>query len=475
MTGHAGDNIWIRVRNELGLSALIRSSRDTKILVFQRFVRLFAYAGTTLVLALHLAELGNSDTRIGLFMTLTLLGDILLSLFFTFTADRLGRRNVLALGATAIITSGLIFGLVENYWVLLVGATIGVISPTANEIGPFRAIEESIVAQLTPLSERGDIYSWYSLIGIVGQALGTIICGWATQLLESKRKWSSVQAYRFVFFGYAVLGLVKLGSTLALSSACEKEENKSTRETADSREDSPLLRDHVESQKPKAGSRLGFTVTKDSLVVLTEVCFLQSLEAIAIGLMVTSWVAFFFNEKFGIQEGHLGILFFINYLIQASANISAASIAKRLGLVKTMALANLFHGATLVLIPIPQSAPVAILFFMLKGCANVIGLRAAFIASMYLPEERTAFMGITNVVRTASESLGPLVTGALAGAHLFWVAFLLSGVMMASYGLGILVLFGNGKSREERKDQSVAGARNGENGDGRVERTIETI
>ena len=90
-----------------------------------------------------------------------------------------------------------------------------------------------------------------------------------------------------MFFGYAVLGLVKLGSTLALSSACEKEENKSTRETADSREDSPLLRDHVESQKPKAGSRLGFTVTKDSLVVLTEVCFLQSLEAIAIGLMVT--------------------------------------------------------------------------------------------------------------------------------------------------------------------------------------------
>ena len=130
MAGHARDSIWTRLRDELGLSAVIRSSRDTKILIFQRFVRLFAYAGTTLVLALHLAELGNSDTKIGLFMTLTLLGDIILSLFFTFTADRLGRRNVLALGAAAIIVSGLIFGLVDNYWVLLVGATIGVISPT---------------------------------------------------------------------------------------------------------------------------------------------------------------------------------------------------------------------------------------------------------------------------------------------------------------------------------------------------------
>ena len=130
MTDHARDNIWTRVGNEMGLSAVIRSSLDTKILIFQRFVRLFAYAGTTLVLALHLSELGNSDTKVGLFMTLTLLGDIFLSLLLTFVADRLGRRNVLGLGAVAIIMSGLIFGLVDNYWVLLVGATLGVISPT---------------------------------------------------------------------------------------------------------------------------------------------------------------------------------------------------------------------------------------------------------------------------------------------------------------------------------------------------------
>lgn len=119
-----------------------------------------------------------------------------------------------------------------------------------------------------------------------------MICGWATQLLESKKKWSPVQAYRVVFFGYAILGLVKLGSTLALSSACEKEGKKSVRqsdtmEAADNQEDSPLLSKNIESQEPKASNRLGFNVTKDSLVVLAKVCFLQSLEAIAIGLMVT--------------------------------------------------------------------------------------------------------------------------------------------------------------------------------------------
>lgn len=119
----------IRVSKELGLMTLYQSTRDVKLLCFQRFIRLFAFSGTTLILTLFLADLGISDTKIGLFMTLTLLGDILLSVLLTFTADRLGRRNVLCLGALALTVSGVVFGLSDDFWVLLAAATIGVISP----------------------------------------------------------------------------------------------------------------------------------------------------------------------------------------------------------------------------------------------------------------------------------------------------------------------------------------------------------
>ncbi|KAL8822638.1 MAG: hypothetical protein Q9191_006629 [Dirinaria sp. TL-2023a] len=285
-------NIWVRVRDELGLSALFRASRDVKILCLQRFVRLFAYSGTTLILALRLAELGISDTKIGLFMTLTLIGDIVISVLLAFVADRIGRRNILVLGAAAIIASGLIFGLIDNFWVLLLGATIGVISPTGNEIGPFRAIEESIVAQLTPLSERSDVYSWYSLIGILGAAMGSIACGLTTQFLESKKKWNKAQAYRVVFFGYAILGLIKLGLTVILSASCEMGENETTRphsgrDALERQEETSLLGRNADDQKSKKGSWLGFSANKQSLVVLAEVCFLLVLEAISMGLIVT--------------------------------------------------------------------------------------------------------------------------------------------------------------------------------------------
>ena len=118
-----------RLGSELGLFSFIRSPRDTKILCLQRFTRLFAYGGTTLVLALFLSGLGITDARIGLFMTLTLLGDVALSFLLTLIADGLGRRNVLVIGSCLMIGSGLVFALSGNFWILLVASVFGVISP----------------------------------------------------------------------------------------------------------------------------------------------------------------------------------------------------------------------------------------------------------------------------------------------------------------------------------------------------------
>ena len=114
---------------ELGLTPLYHSPRDVKLLCSQRFVRLFANGACSLILAFYLSELGISDTKIGLFMSLTLLGNVTLAMVLTFMCDRLGRRNVLAAGAMLMTASGVIFGLTSNYWVLLFAAVFGVISP----------------------------------------------------------------------------------------------------------------------------------------------------------------------------------------------------------------------------------------------------------------------------------------------------------------------------------------------------------
>lgn len=114
---------------ELGLQSLYSSPIDTKLLCFSRFFRLFAYGATTLILALYLSSLGISDTRIGLFMTLTLLGDVVISFALTLVADAVGRRNMLMLGAVMMVGSGVVFGVTGKYWILVAASVVGVISP----------------------------------------------------------------------------------------------------------------------------------------------------------------------------------------------------------------------------------------------------------------------------------------------------------------------------------------------------------
>jgi MFS family permease len=117
------------ILSELGLVSLYHCPLDVKLLFLQRFVRLFAYGASTLVLVAYLEALGISKTRIGLFMTLTLVGDVCISFFLTLFADGLGRKAVLAMGALMMAGSGVVFALFENYYVLLAAAIFGVISP----------------------------------------------------------------------------------------------------------------------------------------------------------------------------------------------------------------------------------------------------------------------------------------------------------------------------------------------------------
>lgn len=121
--------LFPRVASELGIYSVVQSSQDTKLLCLQRFIRLYAYGATTLILALHLSSLGVSDARIGLFMTLTLLGDVVISLILTLVADGLGRRRTLAAGAALMSASGVVFAVASNYWVLVGASILGVISP----------------------------------------------------------------------------------------------------------------------------------------------------------------------------------------------------------------------------------------------------------------------------------------------------------------------------------------------------------
>src|SRR4029077_6319684 len=84
-------------------------TRDAWLLFATRFVRLFAYGSLSVVLVFYLVGLGLSEPQTGLLLTLTLVGDTVVSLFLTTRADRIGRRRMLIVGAVLMVAAGLVF------------------------------------------------------------------------------------------------------------------------------------------------------------------------------------------------------------------------------------------------------------------------------------------------------------------------------------------------------------------------------
>ena len=73
-------------------SVLDALTPDGWLLFVTRSVRLFAYGSLSVILVFYLVGLGLSESQTGLLLSLTLAGDVLVSLFLTTRADRVGRR-----------------------------------------------------------------------------------------------------------------------------------------------------------------------------------------------------------------------------------------------------------------------------------------------------------------------------------------------------------------------------------------------
>ncbi|KAG9232091.1 major facilitator superfamily domain-containing protein [Amylocarpus encephaloides] len=445
---------------ELGLAAVWTSDYNVKLLYIQRFVRRFAYGGSTLILVDYLSTIGVSEAQIGLFMTLTLIGDVGISLVLTTFADGLGRRAVLAVGAISMAFSGVVFAMSSNFWLLLFAAIFGVISPSGNEIGPFKAVEESTLAHLVPAQRRTDIYAWYSLAGEAGTALGLLLTGWSITYMTVQRGWDDIRTYRIIFYGYAICGFIKLILTILLNKVVEADKTPRSMPLRDS-ESAPFLGDDAKVVEVKESCMRSILpkISKESRVIVANLCILFGIDAFASGMASMSWIAYFFKEKFDVEGGELGSILSVTKFIAALSVLVASTIAKRFGNVKTMAFTHLPSSIFLAIIPFPSSLAFATFFLIIRSCTQSMdnAPRSAFLAAVVLPNERTAIMGIVNVVKTAAQSMAPLVTGILVERGKFWVMFVLAGSLKVAYDLGLLAMFAGHEKEEhwEERDERV--------------------
>jgi MFS family permease len=91
---------------------------------------------------------------------------------------------MLILGAALMAAAGLVFASTAQWWLLLVAGTIGVISPSGHEVGPFLSIEQAALSQTITNRTRTTVFAWYTLVGSLATAAGALAGGTAVRVLQ---------------------------------------------------------------------------------------------------------------------------------------------------------------------------------------------------------------------------------------------------------------------------------------------------
>src|SRR5260370_31327747 len=109
-------------------SVLRTLSRDGWLLFAPRVARLFAYGSLSVILVFYLVGVGLTEAQVGLVLTLTLGGDVVVSLYLTTRADRIGRRRMLIIGSILMAAAGLAFSCIRKLLFLCLGGPLEVIA-----------------------------------------------------------------------------------------------------------------------------------------------------------------------------------------------------------------------------------------------------------------------------------------------------------------------------------------------------------
>lgn len=401
---------------------------DTRLLFATRIVRMFSYGLMAVILALYLSAAGLSDAEIGLLLTLTLLGDTLISLWITTRADRFGRKRMLLIGSVLMIFAGVLFAFTRDFYLLLFAATIGVISPSGNEVGPFLAIEQSALAQTLPAEKRTQVFAWYQLAGSLATALGSLAGGGLAEILQNGGT-APLSSYRVIILIYAAFGLA-LGVLFNFVS--------------------PRVEVPANGNGNSKVNLLGLGKSSKTVIRLAA---LFSVDAFAGGFVVQSIVAYWFHVRYGVNPATLGAIFFGANIFAGISALSAAWIAKKVGLLNTMVFTHVPSNILLILVPLMPNLPLAITMLLLRFSISQMDVptRQSYTLAVVSPEERSSAAGVTGIARTLGASLAPVFAAPLIGIPaLSGLPFIISGVLKLVYDFSLFHSFKTIKPPEEQ-------------------------
>lgn len=396
-------------------------------LVGAKIFRGYAFGLNAVVLGLYLADLQLPPEIIGLVLSAALLGTLGLTLVIALFGDRIGRRRLLVIGSALMLLSALIPLVGANPVVLALIGLSGMVAVTSSESTGLQSVDQAALPQTVAGTQRTAAFAFYNLVAAAASAVGALSVGPFVALgVALGLGGAAVHAPAFV--AYALAGLLSTLLTLALD------------------------------RRVEVGQRLerGFAIRRSRRTV-AMLSALFSLDALAGGFVVQSYLAFWFAERWAADPGAVGLLFAASNVLAALSFPVAAWLAARIGLIRTMVFSHIPANLFLIGAALAPSLPAAVVLMLARAALSSMDVpaRQSYTMAVVDPDERTATAGVTSLARSVGQVLGPALAGALLVPLGIGAPLVAGGVLKTTYDLSLYAFFRSRPTPEEATARAV--------------------
>ena len=369
------------------------------------------------VLSYHLADRGLDPAVVGHVVSAGLLGTAVATALVPRAGDRWGVRAAL-LALTALSIGGIAtVTWAGSAWVAVAAAFVGMLNGAGRDRGPLQAVEHAAIAARVEPYRRTTAYAIYNLFNDAAIAFGSVL------------PWLAARAHvgeTDVHLG----GMVVAGAALVPAVVAYLKL-------------SPALAERAPARPPP--------LSKDTRSRLVRLCALFALDSLGGGFIVKALIAAWFQARFHVSAGTVGLLFAGGMALNALSHLAAAWLARRIGLLNTMVFTHTPSSVLLFTVAIAPSFEVAAVLFLLReGLSEMdVPTRTSYVMAIVAPEERTRVSAAVNLVRILAWAVAAEISGRLLESDDLVAPLAAAAVIKVAYDALLFLAFRRIRPPEE--------------------------
>lgn len=372
------------------------------------------------IVPIYLAELGLSGLRLGELFVLVALVSAVTSTLIGLASDRIGRKPFLVVLPILTACAAVTFASVRSIPVLFIAAAAGSFGrgagAGAGAIGPYQPAELALVTEVTPAASRNSAFGRLQFGSSAGAVVGSLLAMLAHA--HTLNPQAAEGAFRAAFIATAAVSLAAAALATLIT--------------------------EPKRPAPVRAQRRRFSMPSRSRALLVRLWASNSVNGLAIG-MIGPFLTYWFYRRYGVGSAEIGLLYAGVNVISMTSTLSAAGLARRWGIVRTVATVRVLTAILIVPMVLAPTFLLAGITYMVRMVVQRAGmpLRQSYVLAMADPDERSSVAALSNLPSQVAMGLSPLASGYMLDEVSLSIPFEIASLLQLINGIMYWYFFRN--------------------------------